>query len=210
MQVISFRAIRCISGKESHVGAKSETTRTQVKYGHCLFSISITFTLRRTLWQAVRVPTFRKTWCLLLNSVSFLLFCREDGSSVGTCLESHPRNQQLYVHRRENLKLRTLFDSSKRFPHQNSVHIVCYPVYRSMYCPLETKPHRKEKLGTNVCEVSRLTLVIIDVIWMMTWHGKWTHHVWVEVQAASEFIRAGRSQNERKRRLKTWESGVHQ
>jgi hypothetical protein len=37
-----------------------------------------------------------------------------------------------------------------------------------MYCPLGIKPHRKEKLKTNACEVSGLTLVIIDVIWMMT------------------------------------------
>lgn len=79
-----------------------------------------------------------------------------------------------------------------------------------MYRPLETKPHRKEKLKTSACEVSRLMLVITDVIWMMTWRGKWTHHVWAEVQAAGEFIRAGRSQNERKRRLKIWESGVCQ
>jgi hypothetical protein len=107
-------------------------------------------------------------------------------------------------------KITYLFGSFKRFPHQNSVRIVCYPVYRSMYCPLENKPHPKEKLKTNACEVSRLTLVIIDVIWMMTWHGKWMHHVWAEVQAAGEFIRAGISQNERKRRLKTWESGVRQ
>jgi len=93
MQVISFRAIRCISGKESQVGNKQETTWTQIQIGRCLFSINITFTLRRTVWQAVWVPTFRITWCLLLNSVSLLLFCREGGSSVGTCLESHPRNQ---------------------------------------------------------------------------------------------------------------------
>lgn len=84
------------------------------------------------------------------------------------------------------------------------------PVYRSMYCQLETKPHRKEKLKTSACEVSRLMLVIIDVIWRLTLHGKWTHHVWAEVQAAGEFIRAGRSQNERKRHLKIRESGVRQ
>jgi len=41
MQVISFRAIRCISGKESHVGIKVETTWTQIQYGRCLFSINI-------------------------------------------------------------------------------------------------------------------------------------------------------------------------
>jgi len=41
-------------------------------------------------------------------------------------------------------------------------------IYWSTYCPLETKPHRKEELKTNTCEVSRFTLVIIDVIWMMT------------------------------------------
>jgi hypothetical protein len=51
MQVISFRAVRCISGTESQVGTKQETTRTQIQFGRCLFCVNVTFTLRRTVWQ---------------------------------------------------------------------------------------------------------------------------------------------------------------